>query len=83
MLQLVLQQIKTNPEQDSVTLPPNLTLINIISNFQRIHKSATTQMKINQVQVGNSKSQPRQHFEYRNKVTCKVCGMYGHDIEWG
>ena len=83
MLQLALQQLKRNPEQDSVNLPPNLTLINIISNFQRIHESATTQMKINQVQVGNSKSQPRQRFEYRNKVTCKACGMYSHNIERG
>ena len=40
-------------------------------------------MKINQVQVGNSKPQPRQRFEYRNKVTCKACGMYGHNIERG
>ena len=40
-------------------------------------------MKINQVQVGNSKPQPRQRFEYRNKVTCKACGMFDHDIERG
>ena len=83
MLQLALQQLKRNPEQDSVVLPPNLTLINIINNFQRIHESTTGQMKINQIQVGNSKPQPRQRFEYRNKVMCKACGMYGHDIEQG
>ena len=83
LLQLALQQLKRNPERDSVVLPPNLTLINIINNFQRIHESTTSQMKINQVQVGNSKPQPRQRFEYRNKVTCKACGMFGHDIERG
>ena len=40
LLQLALQQLKMlNPEQDSVTLPPSLTVIGIISNFQRLHDS--------------------------------------------
>ena len=47
LLQLALQQLKmVNPEQDSVTLPPSLTVIGIISNFQRLHDSANIQMKI-------------------------------------
>ena len=70
-----------NPEGQKIILPVNLTVTVIISNFQHLYDSNNTQLKINQVQVGNPRAQPRKHLEYRNKVTCKACGMYGHDIE--
>ena len=59
--------------------PPHYLSITRIAQDMETSFTRTPQLSINRMNITPKKEQKQ--FEYRNKVQCKACGLFGHCLE--